>query len=89
MPLWGHDRGILPPVCLPIFEAAALVAHPTLIEDLWPYAEGKEQIDQLAIEALAACEEAARSQLAKGGMRVDHSLNRWPRAHALVLSGIA
>jgi hypothetical protein len=43
---------------LPLFEAAALVAHPSLASDLRAFAEpsGDEFVDELAIQALRACE---------------------------------
>ncbi|PXA83288.1 lyase [Caulobacter sp. D4A] len=46
---------------LPLFEAATLCAHPSLIADLKVWAEPSDEpyIDQLAAEALAACEAAA------------------------------
>lgn len=44
-------------VCLQIFEAAAVVAHPSLIDSLRDFTDGEEHIDQLARDALAACEE--------------------------------
>jgi HEAT repeat protein len=43
-------------VCLPIFEAAAVVAHPSLIDSLRDFTDGEDHIDQLARDALAACE---------------------------------
>ncbi len=47
-------------VCLQIFEAAAVVAHPSLIESLRDFTDGEDQIDQVARDALAECEMAAR-----------------------------
>jgi len=44
-------------VCLQIFEAAAVVAHPSLIASLRDFADGEDYIDQLARDALAACVE--------------------------------
>ncbi|ATY32290.1 HEAT repeat domain-containing protein [Sphingomonas psychrotolerans] len=44
-------------VCLQIFEAAAVVAHPSLIDSLRDFTDGEDHIDQLARDALAACEE--------------------------------
>ncbi|HEV2078838.1 MAG TPA: HEAT repeat domain-containing protein [Allosphingosinicella sp.] len=43
-------------VCLQIFEAAAVAAHPSLIESLRDFTDGEDHIDQLARDALAACE---------------------------------
>jgi HEAT repeat protein len=43
-------------VCLQIFEAAAAVAHPSLVESLRGFTDGEEYIDQLARDALVACE---------------------------------
>lgn len=45
-------------VAMPIFEAAALVADPSLVDDLRAYAQpsGDEFLDQLALDALKACE---------------------------------
>lgn len=42
-------------VALPVFEAAAIVAHPSLVDDLSHFTEGDDYIDQLAREAHAAC----------------------------------
>jgi len=44
-------------VCLQIFEAAAVVAHPSLIDSLRDFTDGEDYIDQVARDALAACEE--------------------------------
>jgi HEAT repeat protein len=46
-----------------IFEAAALVAHPSLIEPLRAFAEPSDNhhIDALVLEALAACENAGKA----------------------------
>jgi hypothetical protein len=46
-------------VCLQTFEAAAVVAHPSLIDRLRNFTEGGDRIDQLARDALVACERAA------------------------------
>lgn len=46
-------------VCLQVFEAAAMVADPSLIGGLRDFTAGEEYIDQLARAALAACEGAA------------------------------
>ena len=43
-------------VCLQIFEAAAVVAHPSLIDSLRDFTDGEDYIDQRARDALAACE---------------------------------
>ena len=45
---------------IPMFEAAALCAHPSLIEDLriWAEHSGQPLAKRLAAEALAACEKA-------------------------------
>lgn len=47
-------------VALPLFEAAAIVAHPSLAVDLRAFSEpsGDDFLDSLAIEALEACEAA-------------------------------
>jgi hypothetical protein len=47
-------------VALPIFEAAALVADASLVDDLRAFAEpsGDESLDKQALEALKACEAA-------------------------------
>jgi hypothetical protein len=47
--------GVVP---LPLFEAAAIVAHPSLAADLRAFADpsGDDFLDGLAIEALRACE---------------------------------
>lgn len=47
-------------VCLQIFEAAAVAAHPCLVESLRDFTDGEDYLDQLARDALAACEGAAR-----------------------------
>lgn len=49
-------------VALPVFEAAAIVADASLVDDLRAFAEpsSDESLDYLALEALTACE-AARS----------------------------
>jgi FAD/FMN-containing dehydrogenase len=47
-------------VCLQIFEAAAVAAHPSLIESLCHFTDGEDLIDEFARDALAACEEAAK-----------------------------
>jgi hypothetical protein len=46
--------------CMPLFEAAALIANPILVEVLRPWIEPSENafLDELACEALAACERA-------------------------------
>lgn len=51
-------------VALPILEAAALCADPSLIADLHIWAEPSDQpdLDRLAAEALNACELAGREQ---------------------------
>jgi HEAT repeat protein len=48
-------------VPLPLFEAAAIVAHPSLAADLRAFADpsGDDFLDGLAIEALRACEASA------------------------------
>ena len=48
-------------VAVPLFEAAAIVAHPSLAADLRAFAEpsGDAFLDELAIEALRACEASA------------------------------
>ena len=48
-------------VAIPMLEAAAICAHPSLIPDLRIWAEPSDNpfADQLAAEALAACEKAA------------------------------
>jgi hypothetical protein len=45
-------------VAMPIFEAAALVADPSLVDDLRGYASpsGDDLLDRWALEALKACE---------------------------------
>lgn len=45
-------------VAMPIFEAAALVADPSLVDDLRAFAQpsGDDFLDGLALEALKACE---------------------------------
>jgi hypothetical protein len=48
-------------VCLQIFEAAEVVAHPSLIERLQDFSTGDDFIDQCARDALAACQSAALS----------------------------
>jgi hypothetical protein len=47
-------------VAMPIFEAATIVAHPSLAADLRRFVEpsGNVSLDRLAVEALQACEEA-------------------------------
>jgi HEAT repeat protein len=47
-------------VALPLFEAAALVADPSLIEDLRAFCDPSDNtyLDELAVEALRACEAA-------------------------------
>lgn len=49
-------------VAIPMLEAAALCAHPSLIADLQAWAEPSDEpfADTLAAEALAACMRAAR-----------------------------
>lgn len=49
-------------VSMPVFEAAELVADPVLVEVLRPWTEPSEDtwLDQLARNALAACEQAVR-----------------------------
>lgn len=44
--------------CMPVFEAAALIADPSLVELLRPWAQSSDDdfLDKLAREALAACE---------------------------------
>jgi len=48
-------------ITIPMLEAAALCAHPSLIADLRIWAEPSDEsfADELAAEALAACEKAA------------------------------
>lgn len=48
----------------PLFEAAAIVADPSLVDDLRAFAEpsGNDYLDGLAREALAACEAASKQQ---------------------------
>ena len=48
-------------VTLQLFEAASIVAHPSLVPYLQAYAEpsGDDFLDKLALEALAACEQSA------------------------------
>jgi HEAT repeat protein len=50
--------GVVP---LPLFEAAAIVAHPSLAADLRAFADpsGDDFLDGLAIDALRACEASA------------------------------
>jgi hypothetical protein len=50
-----------PAASMPIFEAAALVADPSLIDDLRCFAEPSDNafLDGYTLEALAACEAAA------------------------------
>ncbi|MBB6251269.1 HEAT repeat domain-containing protein [Nitrospirillum iridis] len=45
-----------------LFEAAALCAHPDLIKPLrgWLKATGDKEVDQLVVEAVAACEASAK-----------------------------
>lgn len=45
-------------VSMPVFEAAALIAHPALVDVLRPWTEpsGDKWLDMLAHDALAACE---------------------------------
>lgn len=49
---------------MPIFEAAALVADPSLVDDLRCFAQPSDNsfLDGYALEALAACEAAAEKQ---------------------------
>jgi HEAT repeat protein len=49
-------------VTVPVLEAAAICAHPSLITDLRVWAEPSDEpyADRLAAEALAACERTAR-----------------------------
>ena len=49
-------------VPLPLFEAASIVAHPSLATDLRAFVEpsGDDFLDGLALEALGACEGAER-----------------------------
>lgn len=51
-----------PMASMPIFEAAELVADPSLIEDLRCFAEpsGDDFLDSFAVDALVACERAAQ-----------------------------
>lgn len=51
----GHER-----VAVPLFEAAALVADPSLVDDLRDFALPSDdaRLDELATEALRACEAA-------------------------------
>ena len=51
-------------VVVPLLEAAALCAHPSLIADLRVWAEPSSEpfIDQMAAEALEACEKAASDE---------------------------
>jgi len=46
---------------VPLFEAAELCAHPSLIEELraWAQPSSDSYVDQCAVDALAACEAAA------------------------------
>jgi hypothetical protein len=46
-------------VCLQAFEAATIVAHPSLVEALRAFQGGEDPIDGWARDALAACEKAA------------------------------
>jgi len=50
-------------VQIPMLEAAELCAHPSLIEDLRVWAEPSEAsyLEEVAADALAACEEAAEA----------------------------
>jgi hypothetical protein len=50
--------GVVP---LPLFEAAAIVADPSLASDLRAFAQpsGDDFLDGLAVEALRACEASA------------------------------
>lgn len=50
-------------VRMPLFEAASIVAHPSLVEDLRAFTgpSGDAFLDTLALEALKACEGAASS----------------------------
>jgi hypothetical protein len=50
-------------VSMPVFEAAELIADPVLVEALRPWTEPSDDawLDQLARDALAACEQAARN----------------------------
>jgi hypothetical protein len=72
--IWGlarRDPELAPPFIrsalsadtaqIPVFEAAVLCAHPSLIDDLRVWAEPSEDrfLDKIALEALTACEAAA------------------------------
>jgi HEAT repeat protein len=59
-----HEALAADDVPLPVFEAAALAPHPSLVEALRPFAEpsGNEFLDGLVLEALAACEASGGSQ---------------------------
>jgi hypothetical protein len=48
-------------VAVPLFEAAAIVAHPSLAADLRAFVDpsGNDFVDGLAVEALRACEASA------------------------------
>ena len=48
-------------VAVPLFEAAAIVAHPSLAPDLRAFVDpsGNDFVDGLAVEALRACESSA------------------------------
>ena len=50
-------------VAAPIFEAAERIGHPSLVEDLrlWARPSDDHYLDQLATDALAACEAAKHS----------------------------
>ncbi len=48
-------------VCFQIFEAAAVAAHPSLVESLRDFTDGEDHIDRVARYALVACEEATRT----------------------------
>jgi hypothetical protein len=52
----GHER-----VAVPLFEAAALVEDPSLVDDLRYFSEPSDDpmLDELATKALSACEAAA------------------------------
>jgi len=53
-----HEALAAGSVALPVFEAAALAAHPSLVEPLSAFAQPSDNdlIDHLVLEALAACE---------------------------------
>lgn len=52
----GHER-----VAVPLFEAAALVADPSLVDDLRDFTAPSDDalLDELALKALGACEAGA------------------------------